>query len=481
MAVDPAAQSLDVKRAEVEFHSFASFGEPERASEVYRMENGRREGLLNSLADFIGQPLSQSLTPFLEVGANAGHTSLMLMDSFGASGFALDISADSLRQGYALMDRWGVSNGPLRMAGDALRLPFQDNSLRFVMACQMLSQFMDIEAVVLEVKRVLMPGGVFFFCEEPMRRLLTLRLWRAPYYEQMKPWERRLWNWGLLPFLVRDVVGAGQEESFGIRQNHRMYLSDWDTLMKRHFQPHDYRLFVPERGPWERGVKNLAVKMDPHGSSWRAARLLGGTLAAAGRKPGTADDSPALTADNWQDLLACPDCGGRMTRGEAGQLSCASCAYQAPLDEGVYNLLRSEDKRELYPGDRGDTADFSRPHHDELLRDGWHECEGVTGNRYRWIGESASLRLTNVRGGPQRLRVRGFRPEREGAAEVRIEANGKPLGAWPLERPGLFVIETHLPAEDAYEIRLTASPVWQEPAGGRTLSVNFGLIRLLPL
>ena len=42
------------------------------------------------------------MTPFLEIGANAGHTSYMLANDFGAEGYALDISADALRHGIAL-------------------------------------------------------------------------------------------------------------------------------------------------------------------------------------------------------------------------------------------------------------------------------------------------------------------------------------------------------------------------------------------
>jgi SAM-dependent methyltransferase/uncharacterized protein YbaR (Trm112 family) len=471
------AQSLDVKRAEVEFHSFASFGEPDRASEIYREENRRRKAVLESLAAFLGTPFGETLTPFLEIGANAGHTSLMLVNDYGAEGLALDISADSLRHGYALMDRWGVARGPLRIAGDALRLPVRDNSLRFVMACQMLSQFMDIEAVFVEVKRVLAPGGVFFFCEEPMRRRLTLRLWRAPYYEQMKPWERRLWDWGLLPFLVRDVVGAGQEESFGIRQNHTMYLNDWRRLLERHFPQRDYRLFVPERGPWEKAVKRVAIRLDPYRSPWRAAGLLGGTLAAAARKEGVAPRAAAPL----DRLLVCPDCGGDLQADETGTLRCAACAYQAPFADGVYNLLPSAMRAELYPGDRADTIDFSRPGHEARLGDGWYQLEGVFGNKYRWMTDTATVTLDNLRGGPQRLRIRGFRPERAGNASIRIEANGAPVGEWAIDRQGLFVIEAPLPDAPAYRIRLIAGPVWREPNSDRMLSVNISSIRLLPL
>ncbi len=224
----------------MEFHNFASLGEPERAFQVYAEENVRRGAVIRNHLKFIG-----GMSPFLEIGANAGHSSYMLANEFGAEGFALDLSADSLRHGIALMDQWGLTRTPVRMGGDALNLPFRDGSLRMVVAFQMLSQFMNIESVVLEVKRVLAPGGIFLFAEEPLRRLLSLRMYRAPYYNTMKPWERKLYDWGLLGYLVRDVIGAHQEESFGIRQNHKMYLNDWHRLIHKHFADAQYEMFVP--------------------------------------------------------------------------------------------------------------------------------------------------------------------------------------------------------------------------------------------
>src|SRR5258707_10793330 len=131
------AQAFSVKRAEVEFHNFASLGEPERAIEAYAQENIRRGAVIRNHLKFIG-----SMSPFLEIGANAGHTSYLLANEFGAEGFALDISSDALRYGIALMDRWGYAKAPIRVAGDAINLPFKDNSLKFVLAFQTLSQFM---------------------------------------------------------------------------------------------------------------------------------------------------------------------------------------------------------------------------------------------------------------------------------------------------------------------------------------------------
>src|SRR5262249_1361458 len=144
------------------------------------------------------------------------------------------------------------------------------------------------------------PGGVFLFTEEPLRRRLSLHAYRAPYQERMKPWERRLFDWGLLGYIARDVIGAEQEESFGIRQNHKMYLADWHRLITKHFAAHRYQVFVPQRGWGERVVKTV-VRTD-----WNTAGLLGGTLAALCKKAGT--PPPARTTSGFEDYLRCPDC-----------------------------------------------------------------------------------------------------------------------------------------------------------------------------
>ena len=473
-----AAQSLSVKRAEVEFHNFASLGEPERAMAVYAEENQRRGGLIRKHRAFIG-PMS----PFLEIGANVGHTSYLLANEFDAWGFASDISADALRYGTTLMDRWQLSRAPVRMAADAVNLPFRDGSLRMVAAFQMLSQFMDIDAVFLEVKRVLAPGGVFLFAEEPLRRQLSLRLYRAPYYDLMKPWERRLFDWGLLGYLVKDVIGAQQEESFGIRQNHTMDLRDWHRQIARHFAGQEYEIFVRERGWGERIVRKLAVRLDPYGSVWGAARLLGGTLAAFCRKAGDAPPPPA-TLEQFELLLRCPDCHADVARDPSDALCCGACGYQAPNEGGVYNLLPSAERAELYPGDRDDVIDFSLPEHAARLLDGWYELEGVFGNRYRWIGARASARLKPVRPGAQRLRIRGHAHEQsfEQGQSVRIavSANGQRVSETVLERAGLFIIEADLPAASEYTIEVFASPTWIAPEEDRTFTVNLSMLRLVP-
>ncbi|MGD1094327.1 MAG: class I SAM-dependent methyltransferase [Bryobacteraceae bacterium] len=472
--VKTESQPRSVKRAQVEFHSFASLGEPDRNLRIYGEENTRRRTVIRSHLDFIG-----GLSPFLEIGANAGHSSYMLANEFGADGFALDLSADSLRHGRALMDAWSLSRAPVRLAGDAANLPFADGSLRMVCAFQMLSQFMDIESVFREVARVLQPGGVFLFAEEPLKRMLSLRLYRCPYYETMKPWERNFYDWGLLGYLVRDVIGAHQEESFGIRQNHTMGVNDWHALVRKYFVAQEYEVFVPERGWGERVVKRAAINLDPHRSEWRAARLLGGTLAAVCKKAG----SPPIAApsfERFESFLRCPNCHAGLTRDAGETLRCTKCEYCAENEAGVYNLLPSQERSELYPGEREDIIDFSQPAHERHLTEGWYEVEGVFGNKYRWIGGRAVAWLKRVSAGPQRLRIRCHASPEGVPGEVRAIVNGATAGSWKLDRTGLFILEADLPDSPEYVLEIQASPVWQVPTDDRSFTVNVSMIRLAP-
>jgi len=457
-----------VKRAEVEFHNFASLGEPKRALEHYALQNRNRAAVIRKHLPFIGL-VPDAMTPFLEIGANVGHSSFMLATEFGAEGFALDISADALRHG-----RREFQMPVVRIAGDAAKLPFADESLQFVMAFQMLSQFSDIEQVFVEVKRVLRPGGVFFFADEPMLRLLSLRLYRAPYYNLMRPWERKLYDWGLLGYLVKDVIGAQQEESFGIRQNHTMYLADWERLIRKHFAALEYETFVPERGWGER----LVARRLPG-----APRLLGGTLAAFCRKA----DAPASAAaemGSFEQFLRCPDCAGTFRRDSEQTLECTGCGYQARDEGGVYTVLPTRERQELYPGDRADIIDFSLPGHQARLGDGWGQLEGRDGAEYRWAGAKAKATLAPVGAGKLRLRIRGHAPEQvflQGEpVRVRATVNGHSLTEMVLSRAGLFIYEADLPQAESYTIEVACSPTFSAPPDVRVFSLTFSMLRLVP-
>jgi hypothetical protein len=293
----------------------------------------------------------------------------------------------------------------------------------------------------------------------------------------MKPWERKLFDWGLLGYLVRDVIGAEQEESFGIRQNHRMYLGDWRQLMSRHFGEHRCELVVPERGWGERIVKRTL-------GDWRTAKLLGGVLTGMCRKVGhpivaAAGSQPAMPG--LETLLRCPDCHGDLSSNDSA-LTC-QCGYRAVNEGGVYNLLPAKLRADLYPGDRDDAIDFALPGHTARLRDGWYDLEGEFGNHYRWIGPKASAVLRPTTAGPQRLRIRGFAHAAQfekGQPTIQIRANGTAVTRRSLDRVGLFVIECDLADSPEYLVEIAASPTFTIPDDDRIFSVNLSMLRLLP-
>lgn len=225
-------------------------------------------------------------------------------------------------------------------------------------------------------------------------------------------------------------------------------------------------------------MKQLATKLDRHHSDWLGARLLGGTLAAVCRKEGTPPTTmPPLS--KFEAYLKCPDCHYHLVRDAQDTLHCEHCGYESPNEGQVYNLLPAAEKRELYPGDRPDIIDFSLPSHADHLIGEWYDVEGVHGNKFRWIAETASARLTRVKDGPQRLRIRGFASEKAVPGEVRAVVNGSTAGNWKIERPGLFVLETDLPDARDYILEIHASPVFTVPEDDRKFTVNLSMIRLI--
>ena len=177
--------------------------------------------------------------------------------------------------------------------------------------------------------------------------------------------------------------------------------------------------------------------------------------------------------------LRCPDCHSRAGAGSIGDAGLLRCSYRAPLEEGVYNLLPSAERRELYPGEREDIIDFSLPGHERQLLEGWYGVEGVFGNKYRWIGAKASAILRRVKPGPQRLRIRGFASEHGLPGEVTVNVNDALCGSWKLRRPGLFVLEADLAESAEYRVTIEASPAWRVPEDDRVFTVNISMIRLV--
>ena len=164
-------------------------------------------------------------------------------------------------------------------------------------------------------------------------------------------------------------------------------------------------------------------------------------------------------------------------------LLCASCSYTAPDQDGVYNLLPSRARADLYPGDRDDIIDFSLPGHETKLRSGWYELDGVYGGKYRWMGGEASAQLRPIGSGQHRLRIRGYAAEasfrEQAAVRVSFFVNEAPLGEVALRGPGTFIFEAALPAAPDYLVRIQVERTIRIAGDDRAYGVNFSLIRLV--
>jgi len=270
--------------------------------------------------------------PYLEVGAERGQRALVAENLFDLRGIACDLSLDMLRSCAHYASRFGYEKLPLRLCCDATRLPLRPGALPFVFAYQTLHHFPEPALLTAQLQRVLMPGGAFWFSEEPYRQILHVNLYRMPsmYSEQSRragPLRRRLDRY----------CGARvcNETAYGIIENDDITLPQWRTALAK-FDVCEARLHSSQ---------GLTVPLfggrPPR--SWLAA-LLGGEIDGLCRKAGELTEPVADPAA----LLLCPEC---LAKGEEQGLTdrvCGSCGQAYPVVDGVLMLFTREQHRDLY-------------------------------------------------------------------------------------------------------------------------------------
>lgn len=275
------------------------------------------------------------LSPFLEIGAEKGQRSMLLVNEFGAKGFASDLSFESLAAASSFAKSLSFKNLPTLLCCDAYNLPFANNSFPFIFCFETLHHFPDPTLVTEEIYRVLSPGGVFYFGEEPVKQDINLNLWRRGYH--LSPQEKFLKAIGILPFLSKigkaEVRHGVLEEEFSLKlwKKALSIFYKVETTVKPVFF-----------GPGGSLIKTQGVWQDPKLITQALISLQGGGIEGFGIKKGKPKSQKDL-----KKVLTCPDCKKKLVR-KRKELSCPACQRQFSKKRGVLMLLPIKLQKKLY-------------------------------------------------------------------------------------------------------------------------------------
>jgi len=440
-AVEGSHQSMENQTGEISYRRGASFGEPDKVMEGVREGNAARRKIFERL-----HTSGQLQGPFLEIGAGVGQTALLLNNEFGLEGAATDISLHSLAAGEEVAKRLGYEELPLRICCDARWLPFEDDTFRFTYCFQTLHHFADPGPIMQELRRVLSPGGHFYFAEEPVRRWLCLDLYRCERPENLQGFDRWLYETGLLRYVAEAYVGSKEESVWGIMENQTISLAYW----RRCFAGFDEvdldtsKLFTRDAIVFRGLLRRLGVPVKK--ADYAAAFLFGSELSGLCRLK--ASGQPQIEVKDLRDHCRCPDCHGplRWTNGSSAYFECEQCG-PFPQKNGVHLLFRRVQLDALYrtPADplvapTDDNAPGHGSHGGRVLVDGAQIIEA---------------RLLDGQGDPT-LRVRSGE---DTVIQVSIECSQ------PLANPVIGLI-IHRQAGDQWTVIYDTNTIWREQDTG---------------
>jgi len=244
------------------------------------------------------------LSPYIEIGAERGQRSLVMENDIGAEGAAIDISYDMLKSCDYYSKKFDKSKTPLRICCDAYNLPFLSNSIPFVFCYETLHHFPHPRPVVNEIFRVLLPGGYFFFAEEPFKGVARLGFFESKHRDYSKQARDRGTVRKMIEFFL--CKKRCNEIEHDIIENDAITIGMWKRLLSP-FETKDVTLELPNR----LFTTNL---FEPKSYvKILLACLLGGNIKGLCQKAGMLPDS----VSSIYDVIQCPDCaqGGGTNQG----------------------------------------------------------------------------------------------------------------------------------------------------------------------
>ncbi len=160
----------------------------------------------------------------LEVGCYAHTTGYMLQKNLGAQVTLYDLSARALLLGRTMAGLEPGTGGPRLIAGDFHNLPFDDHEFDFAFITSALHHTWRWKRVLLELLRVVRPGGILLLENEPCLREACFYLFRTNRVEAFTPFEKELDSLGLIRTVAEPYLGSRPETLFGMVENQRIPL-----------------------------------------------------------------------------------------------------------------------------------------------------------------------------------------------------------------------------------------------------------------
>jgi ubiquinone/menaquinone biosynthesis C-methylase UbiE len=160
----------------------------------------------------------------LDVGAAQGR-SVIALEKLGYKARGVEPE----RRARQVAGQLAVANGTdpeAVVCGTADRLPFPDRSFEAVLACSLLEHVPDWSAAAAEAYRVLVPGGIFWFCTTSTLCPRQAEIRGFPAFGWYpNPWKRSIMRWAL--FHRPDLIGHTDSPAVN-------WLSPWKTRRLLH-------------------------------------------------------------------------------------------------------------------------------------------------------------------------------------------------------------------------------------------------------
>jgi SAM-dependent methyltransferase/uncharacterized protein YbaR (Trm112 family) len=281
------------------------------------------------------------LAPFLELGAERGQRSLVLVNDFSANGIAVDISYHQLRTMEHFARLFHRNRLPMRICCDANHLPFRSNSFPFIFCFEFLHHFPSLGPIINEIYRVL-SNGHFYFDEEPFKRVFKLRL----YKQNGKPYSQERLKRNKYVRCIETFISEERldEVEHGIIENNDISLTEWMNALSV-FDHSDIDLC---------SISGITSKLEQKIRMRNVLNfVLGGSIAGLCRKNIRARVDSDLT-----ELLGCPNCTIKADCGAfdrpplvkvSGGFRCVRCDLNYPHKDGIVLLLPKDEMEQLYP------------------------------------------------------------------------------------------------------------------------------------